>query len=298
MSALPIGSKIHRYEIIQVLGSGGFGVVYLARHRSLGYQVVIKEFLPQSLACRTEQGVMPLNADVEPIFRNSLQKFTTECTTLLQLDHPNIVYVYDCFYDNGTAYMLMHYEIGNTLWQSYCDQFTRSNQPFSWPQLHSILPGVFSGLHYMHQRQLVHRDIKPSNIFLRAGTKLHPLIIDFGAVKSSGGFVSQYAQKTECYAAIEQESHLFPIGPWTDIHALGVLMLELLTTQRPLPAFKRQLTVAAAQQDPIKEQLDSICSWYGSQLADILQCATQLDPTKRFQDIPSFSNALGIKVNP
>ncbi|WP_333609219.1 serine/threonine protein kinase [Arsukibacterium sp.] len=292
MSALSPGSLIHRYEVEQVLGAGAFGIVYLARHKSLGYQVVIKEYLPEALACRLDGQVLAKSAAVAEIYHESLQRFTLECETLLKLDHDNIVFVYDCFYASGTAYMVMQYESGTTLWQHYATQVQQQQQPFSWWQLSQILPGVFAGLHYMHQRQIVHRDIKPGNIFLRTGTKVHPLIIDFGAVKQAGGYVSQYAQNTPAYCALEQEYGIHPIGPWTDIHALGVMMAELLTMHRPQTAYQRQQALLAGEADSMSQLLLYISDQGDARLAEALYFATRLDPTERFQSISDFKAAL------
>ncbi|WP_127348074.1 serine/threonine protein kinase [Pseudidiomarina mangrovi] len=292
MSELQPGSSIHRYEIIKVLGSGAFGVVYLVRHKSLDYQVVIKEYLPRTLAHRVQGKVVPLQANVETIFEQSLLRFKQECETLLTLNHPNIVYVYDCFYDGGTAYMVMHKESGNTLWESYAEQVQQQQRALAWRQLQPIMPGVLSGLQYMHERELIHRDIKPGNIFLRAGQRIHPLLIDFGAVKVGKGFSSAYAQNTPVYAALEQDYDIHPIGPWTDVHAIGVMLTELLTGQRPLSAYERQQQVAAGVTDPIVTIIDEIAAREGAQLAQALLHATQLHPQQRLQTIEQLQRAL------
>ncbi|GGW73391.1 serine/threonine-protein kinase [Alishewanella tabrizica] len=292
MSALAAGCSIHRYLIEQVLGSGAFGIVYLAQHKSLGYQVVIKEYLPQALAARVNGEVMPLNATVTEVYQQSLQRFALECETLLTLNHDNIVYVYDCFYASGTAYMVMHFETGSTLWQSYVGQVQQQQRPFNWQQLAKVLPGVFAGLHYMHQRQIVHRDIKPGNIFLRAGAVVHPLLIDFGAVKQAGGYASQYAQNTPAYSALEQEYGIYPIGPWTDVHALGVMIIELLTMQRPDTAYQRQQAVTAGLDDPISQQLRYLATLTDAGVVHALYGATRLDPAQRIQSIYDFKAAL------
>lgn len=292
MSELQPGNSIHRYEILKVLGSGAFGVVYLVQHKTLGYQVVIKEYLPRTLAHRVQGKVVPLQANVEEVFEQSLLRFKQECETLLTLNHPNIVYVYDCFYDGGTAYMVMHKESGNTLWESYADQVQQQQRSLSWQQLERIMPGVLQGLTYMHNRELIHRDIKPGNIFLRAGAQIHPLLIDFGAVKVGRGFSSAYAQNTPVYAALEQDYDIHPIGPWTDVHALGVMLTELLTAQRPLSAYERQQCVAAGETDPILPLIRMIAEQEGSELAQVLLQATQLHPHHRLQSIDQLQRAL------
>ncbi|GAB2674689.1 serine/threonine protein kinase [Aliiglaciecola aliphaticivorans] len=286
------GNRIHRYVIEKVLGSGGFGVVYLAQHASLEYRVVIKEYLPNQIAHRVDGVVKPFMADLVQVYETALQQFKHECETLLTLDHENIVYVYDCFYEAGTAYMVMHQEIGNTLWESYVQQVETYNQPFTWQQVGAVLPGVMAGLDYLHQQNLVHRDMKASNVFLRSGSELHPILIDFGAVKVAGGYVSQQAQNTQSYAALEQEYNVFPIGPWTDIHALGVMIIELLTGQRPIKAFDRHTQSGNGGSDPILMLLEQVAHYCGEDLANALFYATQLQPEHRYQNISEFKAAL------
>ena len=292
MSELQPGSSIHRYEILKVLGSGAFGVVYLVQHKTLGYEVVIKEYLPRTLAHRVGGKVVPLQANVEDIFEQSLLRFKQECETLLTLNHRNIVYVYDCFYDGGTAYMVMHKESGNTLWESYSEHIQQQQRALSWAQLAPVLPGVFDGLSYMHERELVHRDIKPGNIFLRAGNQIHPLLIDFGAVKVGRGFSSAYSQNTPVYAALEQDYDIHPIGPWTDIHALGVMLTELLTGERPLSAYERQQQMSQGHGDPICELIQAIRQREGATIANALMLATQLHPAQRLQSIEQLQSVL------
>lgn len=292
-AALHPGQTIQRYVIERVLGKGGFGVVYLARHETLEYQVVIKEYLPKGLARRVADGrVEPVSPAAAEAFQQSLLKFRQECEALLTLDHPNIVYVYDCFFALGTAYLVMHREVGCTLWDRFAGQIQAEQTPLSWQQLSACLPGVFAGLEYIHSRRLVHRDIKPGNIFLREGGFASPLLIDFGAVKFTGGFVSRHAQNTPIYAALEQEYDISPIGPWTDIHALGVTMIELLTGNRPDTAYDRQEIQNRTGQDALLPFLNQINAHYGGVVADALKGATELSPESRFQTVADFRSAL------
>lgn len=292
-AALHPGQKIQRYVIERVLGMGGFGVVYLAFHETLEYQVVIKEYLPKGLARRVEGGrVEPVSSAAADPFQQSLLKFRKECEALLMLEHPNIVYVYDCFFALGTAYLVMHREVGCTLWERFASQMQTEQSPISWAQLSASLPGILAGLEYIHSRRLVHRDIKPGNIFLRDSMFASPLLIDFGAVKFTGGFVSRYAQNTPIYAALEQEYDLFPIGPWTDIHALGITMIELLTGSRPGTAYERQDDQVKTGQDSLLPFLSQIAAGYGSAVAEALRDATVLSPEFRFQSVADFRSAL------
>ncbi len=297
MRILPNGSQIARYEVVRAIGEGAFGVVYLARHISLGYEVAIKEYIPTIFATRTPTGVVPISPEFQQEFQLALDKFIEESELLAQLDHPNIVQVYDCFIERGTAYMVMQYQTGVSIFNSYLEHHKRFQRAFTFDELKPILPGIFKGLAYMHRLSLVHRDIKPSNIFIGAKGRLHPMIIDFGTAKVSGGINSHYSPSTEGYAGLEQETPIYPLGPWTDVHAVGVMMTVLLTGEPPVSAQARQQALYKSQFDPMENPLHKISIQYGKAFAKVLSRSIALEPSNRFQDIPSFSNALGIRID-
>jgi len=95
--ALPIGTEINHYRIADVLGQGGFGVVYKAHHTHLDEQVVIKEFLPVELAGRHGQTVAPHSNSKQDLYSDCLRRFMEEGRTLVKLRHPNVVRCRDLF---------------------------------------------------------------------------------------------------------------------------------------------------------------------------------------------------------
>ena len=108
--ALRPGTILRGYSIMAVLGGGGFGVVYQARHQLLGKLVAIKEYLPIEMAVRADTVVQPRNADCESHFREGLRRFMEEGRLLLAFDDdPVIVRCHDLFEANGTAYLVMEY---------------------------------------------------------------------------------------------------------------------------------------------------------------------------------------------
>ena len=119
-NALPDGYKLHWYEIHAILGRGGFGITYLALDTNLNHEVAIKEFLPTDLAMRaTDSSIHPISDDHTDTFGWGLNRFITEAQTLAQFRHPNIVLVHSVFEANGTAYMVMEYEKGESLDEAY-----------------------------------------------------------------------------------------------------------------------------------------------------------------------------------
>ena len=113
---LPSGFDLNGYEIKRLLGQGGFGFTYLAVDSKLRHQVAIKEYLPVTLARReTRSQVGPLNREVDQRFALGKQGFLKEGQTLARFKHPNIVRVLTFFEANGTAYLVMDYEQGESL---------------------------------------------------------------------------------------------------------------------------------------------------------------------------------------
>src|SRR6059058_976518 len=114
--ALPAGTRFGEFEILRVLGVGGFGVVYLARDHSLERDVALKEYMPASLAARgTGAQITVRSSSFAETYAIGLRSFINEARLLARFDHPSLVKVYRFWEDNQTAYMVMPYMQGITL---------------------------------------------------------------------------------------------------------------------------------------------------------------------------------------
>src|ERR1700752_3099805 len=114
--ALPAQSRLHWYVIERVLGQGGFVITYLARDTNLDQAVAVKEYLPVEVATRrADATVGARTGEHDERYRWGLERFIREARTLARFDHPNIVRVLSVFELNGTAYMVMRFEEGETL---------------------------------------------------------------------------------------------------------------------------------------------------------------------------------------
>ncbi|MBO6851044.1 MAG: protein kinase, partial [Marinobacter sp.] len=111
-SALRPGTRLNQYLIEHVLGQGGFGIVYRARHEHLEESVVIKEFLPTEVALRHDDRVQAISSARQAPYSEGLARFIAEGRTLVKLRHPNIVRCRDLFLANDTAYLVMDFEDG------------------------------------------------------------------------------------------------------------------------------------------------------------------------------------------
>jgi len=232
---LPAGTCIAKYEIIEVLGQGGFGITYHARDMQLGRDVAIKEYLPTS--CAKRQGgltVLPRTAKAAEDFQWGRARFLDEAKTLARLeDAPGIVGVYDFLEANGTAYMVMALVRGETL-----DARLQRDHRLAQPAIEQLLYPLLDGLELVHDAGFVHRDIKPSNILIdNAGL---PTLIDFGASRLAlqGRTQAMTAISTPGYSAPEQATSARQ-GPWTDIYALAATVYHCIVGRPPPTALER-----------------------------------------------------------
>jgi serine/threonine protein kinase len=236
--ALKPGQTIGRYEVIAVLGQGGFGITYRARDTQLGREVAIKEYLPSALAVRQgDTTVRPRSTRISDDFTWGRERFVSEGQTLATLHRaPAIVHVFDFLEANGTAYIVMELLSGATL-----EDRLKRDRTLGPADVDKILWPLLDGLEQVHAAGFLHRDIKPANILLDAHG--HPTLIDFGASRAAmaGRTTAMTAIFTPGYAAAEQMTSAKQ-GPWTDIYGLSATLYHAVTGQAPPSAFDRLLT--------------------------------------------------------
>ena len=143
--ALVAGSQLHTYIVLKVLGSGAFGITYLAEHIHFGSQHVIKEYLPDSGVRVQGLTVQAKSSGDQEIFNWGLNGFFNEAKLLYGLSHPNVVKVTDLFEANGTAYFVMPYLRGITL-----HQWIKEHPNPSENELAGIFIPLLEGLKYIH----------------------------------------------------------------------------------------------------------------------------------------------------
>ena len=241
--ALQRGIVLRGYSIRSVLGRGGFGIVYRARHIELGYLVAIKEYLPGELATRVGLRVQPKSTACIDPYRDGLRRFRDEGKALVALhDHPNVVSCKDFFRCHGTAYLVMEFVRGMPL-SRHLQQREAEGRPFGEEDLMAVAVPLIEGLGRVHEAGVVHRDIKPSNVLLREENR-QPVLIDFGAAKQDwANHTKSVAPRTPGYAAWEQVVPEGDIGTWTDIYAIGVLLWRIVSGGAPDGSLARPVAV-------------------------------------------------------
>ena len=168
-----------KYKIERVLGQGGFGITYLATQVMLDRKVCIKEFFFKEY-CERDEATSHVSLGTQnshEIVERFMNKFLKEARTIFQLEHPNIIKIFDIFKENNTAYYVMEYIEGESL----SDKVNHYGS-LSESEAKDYINQVASALEYIHQRSINHLDVKPANIMVRKSDN-KAILIDFGLSK-------------------------------------------------------------------------------------------------------------------
>ena len=216
-----LGTKVGRYKLLQKIGEGGCGVVYMAeQHEPVRRRVALK--------------VIKLGMDTKSV----IARFEAERQALALMDHPNIARVLDAgATETGRPYFVMELVRGTKI-TDYCDQNHLDTR-----QRLDLFIQICHAIQHAHQKGIIHRDVKPSNILvtLHDGVPV-PKVIDFGIAKATSGpltdktLFTAYEQfiGTPAYMSPEQaEMSGLDVDTRSDIYSLGVLLYELLTGRPP-----------------------------------------------------------------
>lgn len=270
-----VPERFGRYRIEKELGRGGMGAVFLARDTQLDRRVAIKV----------------------PFFRegqddsDAIDRFYREARAMATLHHANLCQVFDVGKFEHWHYLTMAYVDGATL-----SHRLKSSGPFSLRAAAQLMRTIALAVQKAHEAGIVHRDLKPSNIMLAGDGE--PVIMDFGlARRTAAGEVeithSGAVMGSPAYMSPEQvEARLDEIGPPTDIHALGVILYQLLTARRPFEGSSASIFGQIVSRDPLPPSrhrpeipplLDAVCLR-----------ALAKRPDQRWPSAKAFADELGL----
>jgi len=263
-----------RYQILETLGTGAMGAVYLAHDETLDREVAIK--VPKFLAGSEDTVV---------------KRFYREARSAAVLSHPNICAIYDVGEIGGTYYIAMQYVAGHSL-ADYVDSARRQPQD----QVAIVARKIALAMHEAHSLDLVHRDLKPANIMI--DHRGEPVVMDFGLARRSGRDDARITHDgsiagSPAYMSPEQlEGKLDDVDPRADIYSLGVVLYEGLTGEIPfkgtgsiLSLITEVVTKAPRSPEEIREDLDP-------QLCKICLRAMERNPQDRYPTMRDFATAL------
>jgi serine/threonine-protein kinase len=263
--------EISGYQVEAVIGRGGMGVVFRARHLKLNRTVAVKMVRAGAYACAEE-----------------LARFRREAEAVAALRHPNIVQVHDAGEVAGHPYFTMEYVEGGTLAASL------ANNPISPRHAAELLAILASAVQFAHQSGFLHRDLKPANILLTPDGV--PRITDFGLARAVNADPeltgSGVPVGTPSYMAPEQaRGHTRDIGPAVDIYALGAVLYEMLTGR---PPFEGQSACEIVQK-VVHEESTPPSRWNASIPRDLeticLKCL-QKSPARRYASAQDLADDL------
>jgi serine/threonine protein kinase len=257
-------TKAGRYEILGELGRGAMGVVYRAVDPVIGRNVAVKTIR------LSEQGTGLSRQEL-------LSRFQTEARAAGLLTHPNIVVVYDAGEEDGLYYITMELVEGKSL-QAQID----GGDSFPTARVIRILEQTCSALQFAHERNIVHRDIKPANLMLTGDDTVK--VTDFGTAKIlQFGTVQQttHVMGTPSYMSPEQVKGK-PVDGRTDIFSLGVVLYEMLTSEKPFPGQSITTVIyKIVNEDPIPPRQLNPSIHPG--LNEIVLRALAKEPEQRYQ---------------
>lgn len=266
-----IGSIIGNYEVLSVLGKGGMGIVYKARHVTLNRIVALKMILHGLHGGST-----------------AIQRFLVEARAVAALQHPGIVQIFEIAEHNGLPYFSLEFVGGEDLHSAL------KGEPWSAKPAADMVASLCDAMQYAHDHQILHRDIKPANILLDAERR--PKISDFGLAKKvdAGDQVTQdgAVMGTPSYMPPEQaRGDSAAISNCSDIYSLGAVLYQLITGRAPFVSDSMMDTlVQVIHRDPVQPR--ELQPGVPIDLETICCKALQKEPANRYQSCKELADDL------
>ena len=251
--------KLGKYDVLDVIGRGGMGVIYKAVDPGIGRVVAIKMMT----------GAFLENPEL-------LQRFYREAQSAGKLQHPNIVTIYDLGVQDGNPYLVMEFLEGESL-----ETLIRTHRSILLEEKLDVVSQVCEGVGYAHQRQIIHRDIKPGNVMLLQDRRVK--IVDFGIARVGNEGMTRPGQIMGSIQYMSPEQiNGGSVDARSDIFSIGVLLYQLLTAKLPFEGKDTGETLLKILHEP-PPPLNQFLTAYPAELDDIIQRVLAKDREQRFQ---------------
>lgn len=291
-NALTTGHNIETYSVNQVLSDDEFSITYQATDTEQNIEVIIKEYLPASLALRdhTNDDIITKTTDNEEDYEWGLSHYFDEGLELVDLNHPNVVNVRACIKAHNTVYVITD-DINGIDLESYAEEKAHSEA-----DVISLVTPLLDGLQAIHNKGYLHSDLTPSNILIQQHTNT-PMIINLGDVKHIFRNRNQEIAHiiSSGYSPYEQYHAHSKQGAWTDIYAMGGILYRIISGITPNSSMSRlAATVDNHGADPLTPASLIGKDRYSEQLLSAIDHAMQLKKADRPQSIRAWQEELGI----
>lgn len=267
------GQDIRSYNLVELIGTGGFGQVYRAHQDIVKREVAIKVILPKFAN--------------HPEF---IRSFETEAQLVASLEHPYIVPLYDFWREPDSAFLVMRWLRGGTLRSSL------SARAWSVPEVLRLIIQISSALSAAHRRGVIHRDIKPDNILLDEDNNAY--LTDFGIATNLANSKQPRVEINGRKAIIGSPEYMAPeqilnepITPQTDIYSLGIVLYQIFTGKTPFKGDSPQEVLRQHVQDPMPS-LQAYRADLPNGLNKIIWKATAKHATARYEDVTLMAEEL------
>ncbi len=286
-NCLPIGTRLHDFEITGILGEGGFGIVYIAFDHSLQRSVAIKEYMPGVLAARaSDHGIRVRAERHRETFDVGLKSFINEARFLAQFDHPSLVKVYRFWEQNHTAYTAMQYYDGRTI----KDIVNGSPHVVNEAWCRKILKQILDALEMLYTMRILHRDVSPDNIIVQESGDA--VLLDFGSARQIIGDRTRGLTVIlkPGYAPVEQYAGDASLdqGAYTDIYALSAVIYFAICKEPPATSIARMV------KDPMLPLAERGLEGYSHEFLAAIDKGLAVLASDRPQTIDAFRELLGI----
>jgi len=267
-----IGKQILHYKILEKLGEGGMGIVYLAEDTKLERQVAIK-FLPRHIAGNSDER----------------KRFEIEAKAAAALNHPNIATIHAIEEADDELFLVMEYIEGNEL-----KEIVKTQRLASQQDIINYATQIAEGLQAAHEKGIVHRDIKSSNIMVTNDGQIK--IMDFGLAKFRGS-----AQLTQIGTTLGTAAYMSPeqargddVDHRSDIWSFGVVLYEMLTSELPFKGdYEQAVIYNILNESP--ESMSEYSPEVSEELVQIVDKCLQKEPSNRYQNVKEIISDLSGK---